>query len=117
MRSARLPENGESSFRTDRMNDETLGQFVEAACVPLDGGHGSGTLERAQAIVASHPELVTSSIHAAAVLGEDAVVRRFVERDRANATIKGGPRNWDALTHLCFSKYLRLDRARSAGFV
>ena len=35
----------------------------------------------------------------------------------ANATAKGGPHGWDALTHLCFSKYLRLDRARSDGFV
>ncbi len=30
---------------------------------------------------------------------------------------KGGPYGWDALTHLCFSRYLRLDRARSNGFV
>ena len=44
-------------------------------------------------------------------------MRRFLELDPANATAKGGPRGWDALTHLCFSKYLRLDRARSDGFV
>src|SRR2546426_2048342 len=30
---------------------------------------------------------------------------------------RGGPHGWDALTHLCFSRYLRLDRARSDGFV
>src|SRR5260370_1247914 len=35
----------------------------------------------------------------------------------ANATAKGGLRGWDALTHLCFSKYLRIDRARTDGFV
>src|SRR5439155_21610545 len=39
------------------------------------------------------------------------------ELDPGNATVKGGPRGWDALTHLCFSKYLRLDRARAAGFM
>jgi len=33
------------------------------------------------------------------------------------ATAKGRRRGWDALSHLCFSKYLRLDRARSDGFV
>lgn len=91
--------------------------FIEAACVPLDSGHATGTLERANAILAAHPELATSTIHAAAVLGDDAVVRRFLALDPASATARGGPRNWDPLTYLCFSRYLRLDRARSDGFV
>ena len=30
---------------------------------------------------------------------------------------KGGPYNWDPLTYLAFSRYLKLDRARSDGFV
>src|SRR5207249_9840887 len=59
----------------------------------------------------------SSDIHSAAILGDDAAVRRFLELDPGNATVKGGPRGWDALTHLCFSKYLRLDAARSVGFV
>ena len=84
--------------------------FIEAAV-------WHGTLERAEAILAAHPEIASSDIHSAAILGDDAAVRRFLELEPANATVKGGPRGWDALTHLCFSKYLRLDRARSAGFV
>jgi len=76
-----------------------------------------GTLERADAILAAHPEIASSDIHSAAILGDDAAVRRFLALDPGNATVKGGPRGWDALTHLCFSKYLRLDRARSASFV
>src|SRR5438477_2626712 len=91
--------------------------FIEAACVPLDAGHASGTLARAEAILAAHPEVAHSDIHTAAILGDDAAVRRFLERDPANATAKGGPRDWDALTHLCFSRYLRLDPRRSDGFV
>ena len=98
------------------MND-ALGGFIEAACVPLDSGHASGTLEHAQEILSAHPELADESIHAAAILGNAAAVRRFLDLDAGNATAKGGPHRWDALTHLCFSRYLRLDRARSAGFV
>ena len=97
--------------------DDTRAAFIEAACVPLDSGHVSGTLERANAILAEHPEVATSDIHTAAILGDDAGVSRFLELDRENATAKAGPRGWDALTHLCFSRYLRLDRARSDGFV
>jgi ankyrin repeat protein len=91
--------------------------FMEAACVPLQSGHASGTLERAEALLAANPEIAGSDIHTAAILGDDAAVRRFIERDGTNATANGGPRGWDALTYLCFSRYLRLDRARSAGFV
>lgn len=96
---------------------DLLDAFIEAACVPLDSGHASGTLERAEAILAAHPHVAGSNIHTAAILGDDAAVHRFLEVDPANATAKGGPHGWDALTHLCFSRYLRLDRSRSDGFV
>jgi ankyrin repeat protein len=33
------------------------------------------------------------------------------------AVLKGGPYNWDPLTYLAFSRYLKLDRVRSDGFV
>jgi ankyrin repeat protein len=97
--------------------DDAATAFLEAACVPLDQGHGSGTLDEAQAILMAHPELAGCNIHTAAVLGDDAAVRGFLEADPASATAKGGPRGWDALTHLCFSRYLRLEPARSEGFV
>jgi amino acid transporter len=44
-------------------------------------------------------------------------VRRFLAAGRGIASAKGGPYGWDALTHLCFSKYLRLEPERSDGFV
>ncbi len=96
---------------------DPLAAFIEAACVPRDSGHATGTLERAEAILAAHPDVAGKNIHTAAILGDDVGVRRFLERDPGSATAPGGPYGWDALTHLCFSRYLRLERARSAGFV
>ena len=83
---------------------DPLAAFIEAACVPLTGGHGSGTLERAEAILAAHPEIAGRDIHVAAILGDDNTVRRFLSLDATNAMAKGGPHGWDALTHLCFSR-------------
>lgn len=57
---------------------------MEAACVPLDSGHASGTLDRAQPILAAHPQLVSGSIYAAPIVGEDAAVGRFLELDIRN---------------------------------
>jgi ankyrin repeat protein len=76
-----------------------------------------GPLERAEAILSAHPEVAGSDIHTAALLGDDTAVRRFLALDPRSGTAKGGPRGWDALTHLCFSKYLRLDRSRTEAFV
>lgn len=98
-------------------HDDPLAAFIEAACVPLDAGHASGTLDGANAILTAHPDLSGRSIHAAAILGDELAVRRFAEYDPGSATATGGPRGWDPLTHLCFSRYLRLDRARSDSFV
>ena len=91
--------------------------FIEAASVPLDSGHASGTLDRAQSILAEHPEVASSSIYTAAILGDAEGVGHFLARDPAAATAKGGPRDWDPLTYLSFSRYLRLDRERSDGFL
>lgn len=49
--------------------------------------------------------------------GDAAAVHGFLKLDPASAIAKSSPRGWDALTHLCFSRYLRLDTARSDGFV
>lgn len=90
--------------------------FIEAACAPRNG-HSSGTLEEAETILARYPQVAANSIYAAAVAADENAVGAFLARDPASAIAKGGPRGWDALTYLCFSRYLRLDRARSDAFV
>jgi Ankyrin repeats (many copies) len=89
-------------------------QFIVAACVPRDD-HASGTLETADSILAAHPRVAADDIYAAAVLGDHAEVARLLAADAERATARGGRYGWDALTYLCFSRYLRL--RPTAGFV
>jgi ankyrin repeat protein len=103
--------------RIEVMNSEIaalanpLTAFIEAAI-------WHGTLESAEAILAAHPEIARTSIHVAAILGDDAAVRRFIAADPRNVTRKAGPYGGDALVYLCLSNYLRLDKkGRSAAFV
>jgi ankyrin repeat protein len=91
--------------------------FLEAACIPMGGWHASGTLKAAQSLLAQKPEIAQANIYVAAALGDDTGVRRFLAIDSSHATLKGGPHEWDALTYLCFSRYLRLDPGRCDGFV
>jgi hypothetical protein len=96
--------------------DDAASRFIEAACSPRHG-HRSGTLEEAEMILARYPHVAAASTYTAAILADEASVRAFLARDPSSATAKGGPLGWDALTHLCFSRYLRLDRTRSEAFV
>jgi ankyrin repeat protein len=95
--------------------NEAAPQDLKAEFINVSVWHGS--LDRAQEILAAHPEVASSDIHTAALLGDSEAVGRLLAEDPANATAKGGPRNWDALTHLCFSRFLRLEPARSDGFL
>src|SRR5690242_8379320 len=91
--------------------------FIKAACVPMDGSnHVSGGLERAKAILAEHHEVAHENIFTAAILGQSELVARSILDDPESATRKGGPYNWDPLTHLCFSRFLRLRKDETDGF-
>ena len=76
-----------------------------------------GTLDEAEALRAAHPDLATGDIHTAAILGDSGTVQRLLTEDRRRATEKSGPYGGDALTYLGLSKYLRLDPARTPGFL
>jgi ankyrin repeat protein len=106
-----------------KTTEDAASQFLRVASVPRQGAHSSGTLDEAEAILAAHPEIAQSSLYTAAVLGNASRVGEILA-ESANAAeavrAKGGPYDWDALTWLCFSRYLRIfrsDPARSAGFV
>jgi ankyrin repeat protein len=96
---------------------DPLSTFIDVASVDRHGWHASGTLEHADMILARYPEVAAGSIYSAAVLGDEAAVRAWLARDSSLATAAGGPREWNALTYLCFSRYLRIDKARSEAFV
>jgi ankyrin repeat protein len=97
---------------------DSVAEFLIAATTPTDGSdHCGGTLEQAEAILERDRGVAGANIYTAAALGDEAAVRRFLAADAGLTTAKGGPHGWDALTYLCFSRYLRLDAARGDAFV
>jgi ankyrin repeat protein len=83
----------------------------------IDAAIWHGSLDRAQAILATNPELASADIHIAAILGDDTAVRRFIAKDPSSVNAKSAPFGGDALNYLGLSKYLRLDAARTPSFV
>lgn len=92
------------------MNEERRTAFIKAAI-------WDGSLEEAEQILASHPEIATMDIHTAAVTGQAELVREFLAEDAANATALSEPYGGNALVYLCMSKYLRLHKNRNRDFI
>ncbi len=91
--------------------------FLAAAVVPHDAPHVTGALENALELLAQWPAIAYANVFTAAVLGDHGAIGRMLAADPTLATSKGGPYEWDALTHLCFSRFLRLDPERRHVFV
>jgi ankyrin repeat protein len=91
--------------------------FLEFASVERHGWHGSGSLQQAELIRSRYPHVAGANIYTAAVLADESSIRALLARHPALASAPGGPYNWDALTWLAFSRYLRLDPSRSDAFV
>jgi ankyrin repeat protein len=92
------------------MNEERRIAFIKAAT-----WHGS--LEEAEQMLIAHPELATCDIHTAAITGNADLVRDWLADNAANATAVSEPYGGNALTYLCLSKYLRLNREKEKDFI
>lgn len=99
------------------VDSDPVSAFLEAASVPRQGSHTSGDLKTAETILERYPEVAGANIYTASVLADRDTVQRFLTLENTSATAKGGIYGWDALTYLCFSRYLRLDPKRSDSFV
>ena len=85
-------------------------EFIQAAT-------WHGELEDAEALLHRQPELRSSDIHTAAILGDADAVERFLAADRGSAKAKSPPYGGDALVYLTLSKYLRHEPGRTPAFL
>jgi ankyrin repeat protein len=76
-----------------------------------------GDLEDAEVQLHRHPELRSSDIHTAAILGDAAAVERFLAGDRGSVKAKSPPYGGSALVYLTLSKYLRHEPGRTPAFL
>lgn len=92
------------------MNEERRAEFIKAAT-------WYGSLDDAEQMIASHPEIATCDIHTACITGDVDAVKQFLAEDPKNVTAVSEPYGANALVHLCFSKYLRYNKDKSNDFI
>jgi ankyrin repeat protein len=68
-------------------------------------------INTAERLFRHHPEIADEGFYSAVVCGNVARVERDLRANPALATERGGPKNWEPLLYLCFTR-LRIDAAR-----
>jgi ketosteroid isomerase-like protein len=87
-------------------------EFLRLACLTY-GDDDPDRLRRASALLQQHDWLERASIHTIAACGSVAAARELLERDRAAASLVGGPHRWEPLLYLTYSR-VPFSRGRSA---
>jgi ankyrin repeat protein len=74
-------------------------------------------LSRASKMLAKHPEMETAGLHVSLVLGDVEQVQRAVDESPALLSTRGGPRKWQPLLYVCFSRFAGGESSRSDTIV
>lgn len=93
-----------------------LDPVLRATASPRDGDRAAARV-RLQPMLAALPGGAATGVHLAAALGDAERVRALVAADPSVASQSGGPFQWDALTHLCFSVLLDAPERTDRDFV
>src|SRR3989454_3581887 len=108
---------GRSPPRSRTWPTRTIEAGMDQRAAFLEAALWHGSLDAAAAILAAHPDIGGSDIHTAAVLGDEAAVRRFLAQNPGNATAKSAPYGGGAPDHLSPLQDLPLHPTRSEGFL
>ena len=79
-------------------------EFLRLACTNY-GDDSPERRERARRLLAEHPDIPTSSVHAAAAVADVEQVQRFLDEDEALVSRQGGPYRWEPLLYLAYTRH------------
>jgi ankyrin repeat protein len=83
--------------------DGLVDRFLRLACLTY-AGDGPERRQAARELLAEHPELAAASIHTTAAVGDVAAAAEALARDPAQASLRGGPHDWEPLLYAAYSR-------------
>ena len=95
----RAPPSGPLTSETARARE-----FLRLACLTY-GDDDPARREQARELLAAHPQIAAASIYTAAAAGDvAAAAAAILADDPAQASIPGGPHDWEPLLYLAYSR-------------
>jgi ankyrin repeat protein len=94
-----------------RAPDEVAGaarpadEFLVLACLRYGDGDTPARWQRAARLLAGHPEITRTSVHAAAAAADAGALAGLLRQDPALASAEGGPYRWEPILYLAYARH------------
>jgi ankyrin repeat protein len=80
-------------------------RFLHLACLRYGGDDAPDRWDRAARLLAEHPDITRSSIHAAAAAADVPALDEQLAREPSQAALEGGPYQWEPLLYLAYARH------------
>jgi hypothetical protein len=84
--------------------DQLLDQFLNLACLRY-GDDSPSRWQGAARLLAEHPEITRTSVHAAAAAADAGALAALLRDDPALASAEGGPYRWEPILYLAYARH------------
>jgi hypothetical protein len=80
-------------------------EFLVHACLRYGRDDGPSRWQRAAGLLAAHPEITRTSVHAAAAAADTGALTVLLAEDPALAGAEGGPFGWEPVLYLAYARH------------
>ena len=80
-------------------------EFLMFACLRYGGDDAPSRWQRAARLLAEHPEITRTSVHAAAAAADAGALESLLHEDPALASAEGGPYRWEPILYLAYARH------------
>ena len=93
----------------DELTEAASGQFADEflmlACLRYGGDDAPDRWQRAARLLAGHPEITRTSVHAAAAAADAGALQALLRQDPGLASAEGGPYRWEPILYLAYARH------------
>jgi hypothetical protein len=80
-------------------------EFLMLACLRYGGDDAPERWQRAARLLAGHPEITRTSVHAAAAAADADALAALLRQDPGLASAEGGPYRWEPILYLAYARH------------
>ena len=80
-------------------------EFLMLACLRYGGDDAPNRWQRAARLLAEHPEVTRTSVHAAAAAADVGALEALLHEDPPLASAEGGPYRWEPVLYLAYARH------------
>ncbi len=90
---------------TEVASGELADEFLMLACLRYGGDDAQDRWLRAARLLAEHPGITRTSVHAAAAAADAEALESLLRQDPALASAEGGPYRWEPILYLAYARH------------